>query len=292
MGKLPAFLFYPGDWIQDTRPLSLAAKGVWIDLLCAMWRAPERGVLTLPLASLARIICATEEDTSAIVDELLSLGICDADPETLNGITEPHTKIREPNAKITEPNAKITLINRRMRREDRFKKSGKIRQERYQQRKNNGDITPPSLGSVSISSSISSSEKETLSSDFFDADSNPMRMAELLFDLILKRHPGYKRPNLKNWAKQVDLMLRADGRDPLELESVIRKSQSDPFWQSNILNMTQLRQKYDQLYLKFYGPKATPEVPWRISELAPQEAETTPVLAPHSEERCSAHDEK
>ncbi len=30
MAKLPAFQFYPGDWIQDTRALTLAAKGAWI----------------------------------------------------------------------------------------------------------------------------------------------------------------------------------------------------------------------------------------------------------------------
>jgi len=39
--------FYPGDWLSDPalRACSMAAKGLWIDLLCLMWESPERGVL-------------------------------------------------------------------------------------------------------------------------------------------------------------------------------------------------------------------------------------------------------
>lgn len=45
--KLPAFQFYPGDWIKDPnlRRCSHAAKGVWIDVLCLMFECEERGVL-------------------------------------------------------------------------------------------------------------------------------------------------------------------------------------------------------------------------------------------------------
>lgn len=49
MSKLPYMQFYPSDWLRDPalRAVSPAAKGVWIDLLCLMWQAPERGVLRL-----------------------------------------------------------------------------------------------------------------------------------------------------------------------------------------------------------------------------------------------------
>jgi len=45
--KLPAFQFYPGDWLKDPnlRRCTHAAKGVWIDLLCLMHESEERGVL-------------------------------------------------------------------------------------------------------------------------------------------------------------------------------------------------------------------------------------------------------
>ncbi len=46
MGKLPAFMFYPGDWQKDPclRRCSKAAKGVWMDLLCLLFECPSRGV--------------------------------------------------------------------------------------------------------------------------------------------------------------------------------------------------------------------------------------------------------
>ena len=47
MGKLPAFQFYPGDWMKDAalRSVGFAARGLYIDLLCLMWECPERGYL-------------------------------------------------------------------------------------------------------------------------------------------------------------------------------------------------------------------------------------------------------
>jgi hypothetical protein len=48
MGKLPAFMFYPGDWQKDPslRRCSKAAKGVWMDMLCLLFECPDRGVFT------------------------------------------------------------------------------------------------------------------------------------------------------------------------------------------------------------------------------------------------------
>ncbi len=47
IGKLPSMQFYIGDWLKDpaVRACSLAARGLWTDLLCLMWESPERGVL-------------------------------------------------------------------------------------------------------------------------------------------------------------------------------------------------------------------------------------------------------
>ncbi len=45
--RLPSFQFYPGDWLTDTslRMCSPETRGVWIDLLCHMHMANERGFL-------------------------------------------------------------------------------------------------------------------------------------------------------------------------------------------------------------------------------------------------------
>lgn len=47
MGKLPGFMFYPGDWLKEPslRRCSHAAKGIYIDILCLMFECSERGVL-------------------------------------------------------------------------------------------------------------------------------------------------------------------------------------------------------------------------------------------------------
>jgi hypothetical protein len=44
----PSFPFYVDDWLSDPnlKMCSMEARGMWIDLLCLMWRAPERGTLT------------------------------------------------------------------------------------------------------------------------------------------------------------------------------------------------------------------------------------------------------
>ena len=78
MAKMPAFQFYPGDWIQDTRILSLAAKGAWIDILCALWRSQTRGSLTLPLMGWARLFGCTADQAAAVITGLVDMQICDS----------------------------------------------------------------------------------------------------------------------------------------------------------------------------------------------------------------------
>ena len=44
MSKLPAFQFYPGDWMKDPalRSVSVAGRGLWIDLLCLLFESETR----------------------------------------------------------------------------------------------------------------------------------------------------------------------------------------------------------------------------------------------------------
>lgn len=45
----PAFQFYPDDWISEPslKLCSLEAKGLWIEMLCIMFKAEKRGSLTV-----------------------------------------------------------------------------------------------------------------------------------------------------------------------------------------------------------------------------------------------------
>jgi len=76
------------------------------------------------------------------------------------------------------------------------------------------------------------------------------RLAELLWDLIRQRKPDFKEPDLDHWARDIDRMIRLDGRDPQQIEAVLRWCQADAFWQSNILSGAALRRHFDRLELK------------------------------------------
>lgn len=143
MNKAPAFQFYVGDYLQDTRCLSLAAKGAWTDCLCAMWRSQIRGEITYPLIGYARLFGCTVEQAKAVIDELVEMQICNS---------------------VTQSDGKVTLTNRRMQREAKERESANNRQSRYRERQkkggdgqgdgeSNANVTPPSSSLSSSSSS-------------------------------------------------------------------------------------------------------------------------------------------
>lgn len=86
------------------------------------------------------------------------------------------------------------------------------------------------------------------------------RLCELLADLI--EGNGAKRPHITQaWLDAARLMLDRDKRDPAEAEHVLRWSQADEFWRSNILSMPKLRERYDQLLLKSRSNGSRREAP-------------------------------
>lgn len=55
------------------------------------------------------------------------------------------------------------------------------------------------------------------------------------------------------WAKDIDKMIRIDGRDAREVAEVVIWCQKDSFWSQNILSGAKLREQYDKLTLKMKG---------------------------------------
>ena len=96
--------------------------------------------------------------------------------------------------------------------------------------------------------------KDKLSKDNeYSQNSDEFRLASVLYGLILKRKPDYKKPDLQEWAKHIDRMIRIDKRMPEAIERVIGWCQRDDFWQNNILSTAKLRKQFDQLELKSQG---------------------------------------
>jgi len=123
--KMPAILFYTGDWLKDpaTRCLTLEARGLWIDMLCLMYESPKRGHLSLASGDavtevqLSRMVGSTLPVIKRLLREMEACGVFDKE----NGV----------------------IINRRMVRDeiDREKKSRAGRQG-MESRYNKKDNTP------------------------------------------------------------------------------------------------------------------------------------------------------
>src|ERR1700688_4436928 len=88
MGKLPASLFYWGDFIREPglRRCSNAAVGVWIKCLCLMFDCEQKGVLAtggVPWsdADIALAVGGQWDETNACLTELVTKGVASRNAE-------------------------------------------------------------------------------------------------------------------------------------------------------------------------------------------------------------------
>jgi len=107
---------------------------------------------------------------------------------------------------------------------------------------------------------------------------NNVQLSNLLKKLILQNNPKAKITDsqIKNWGNTIRLMIERDKRTVEEIESLIKFSQNDDFWKSNILSMDKLRKQFDRLTLqaKQKEPKNEPEViqkPEPMLQLTPEQ---------------------
>ena len=83
------------------------------------------------------------------------------------------------------------------------------------------------------------------------ANQNHLRLVVLLKTLILQNDPKAKIPDdITKWIDPIDKLERIDGRTLIEIEGVIRFSQANDFWKSNILSTRNLRKHFPQLVLQ------------------------------------------
>ena len=84
--KRPSFQFYPSDWLRDTalRTCSVAARGLWIDMICYMHEGSPYGYLKvnnkviLP-QNLARMVGLTLDEVQGYLHELNDAGVYEID---------------------------------------------------------------------------------------------------------------------------------------------------------------------------------------------------------------------
>lgn len=124
MGKSPAFQFYVKDWLSDPqlRLASPSTKGIWIDLLCYMWSAPEKGKLDLMPENFSKLTGAKNGDVELFISEAQAYNFCDIS--------------------VTD-NGNLQIYNRRMYREEKDRENNRLRQKRYRDKHHrNAKVTP------------------------------------------------------------------------------------------------------------------------------------------------------
>lgn len=139
--KLPFLQFFPADYMRDTRVLSLAAKGGWVDILCMLHGASIRGSMELPIVGWARLMGATVDQAEAVISELEVMSIAD----------------------VTRCNGNVTLTSRRMVREYISRNQNKMRVARHRDNAACNGIGNDNV-TVNKSEGISQSKEDSLRS--------------------------------------------------------------------------------------------------------------------------------
>jgi hypothetical protein len=232
----PADLWYWDDWFSsfDVRSCSAAVRGIWVDMLGVMSRANIKGSLTINGRQ------ADSKDLAKITGDPI-----DIVNSAIKELERNHVFSRLKDG---------TIFNRRMYdlgelsrlRSKAGSKGGKTRWQTDGKANSKPQAT---LGNEDGNEDgIKSSLKEKSEVD--------IRLTQLLIDLMQENNPEssiLKRltPDRQaEWIDQCRLLRERDKKTPEEIERVIRFSQSDSFWKSNILSMPKLREKWDTLWLK------------------------------------------
>ena len=82
--------------------------------------------------------------------------------------------------------------------------------------------------------------------------SDGIKLAAHLRERILINNPTARisKRQERGWAMVADLMIRVDDRPPFRILELMDWAEADPFWRTNILSMSKLREKFDQLTIK------------------------------------------
>ena len=124
---------------------------------------------------------------------------------------------------------------------------------------NNLNIISNNNINTSLELKNNSNKQSKVKKDKYSEDSKEYKLSILLRDLILERDSNSRcrNANIQSWSKYIDLLHRKDNRSYEDIENIIKWSQQDNFWKSNILSTQKLREKFDTLYQKYNSGQAS-----------------------------------
>jgi hypothetical protein len=238
--KNPWSKWYWQDWESDTglRASSLASQGLWMRMLSIMARSKKKGFLLdgeskMESKTLAKLVGEQVPVIDALLAELYSHSVYG---QTDDGIIFNRRMARE--SELSEIRAEAGRLGGRPKSKPKAKEESK---------------------SKAASASASSYGSSSLELEAKEIHPDDLRLVQILIDLMQRNNPS--STTLKNltparqaaWIRECRLLREKDGKSAEDIEAVIRYSQNDKFWQSNILSMGTLREKWDRLWLKARG---------------------------------------
>lgn len=164
MAKAPAFQFYVRDWLSDPqlRMASYKTKGIWIDMICFMWEAPDRGIITGTMEDICRMMGLSFEDLEAFITDVKRLDF----------------------ASVRFSNTEISIENRRMVRDANRNKNNAL----YQARHRSKHESKTEVSTVSSSSSSSSLQKKEIKKE----KTRKQTLTDEEYFAVLKNNPAYR----------------------------------------------------------------------------------------------------
>lgn len=189
MAKLPWMQFYPADYLLDTQLLSPAARGIWMDLICHLWRAEPRGTMTLPVTQWARLLRCSVREVTQCIDELKQHDICNA---------------------VTLGNSDVTLSSRRLLREEKRRRGAAMRVSRHREKRVcNALVTGENQKSEVIYQNQKSESEEEKKKKLSLADESAVR-----FEEFWKIYPDRSGKKLEKGATKL-LFVKLSAEDQL-----------------------------------------------------------------------------
>jgi hypothetical protein len=255
--KLPFLQFYPADYMVDTRILTLAARGAWVDILCVLHGSSTRGIATFPALGWARIMGASVAEFEAVISEIEAMGVGNV---------------------IRDGNGNITVTCRRMTKESITREQTRLRVQNHRNKERNAasnapgnaPVTPNKLEVISHkledkatpypcpTSAKPASDDEAVKKAQAKkaakeaAEAEAMKEGErfVTWFLDLLRETEAPEPSLTDsiragWARTYVRMIGIDGRTKADVKEICQWARNDPFWRRNFLSPAKLRQRND-----------------------------------------------
>lgn len=213
-----------------------------------------------------------ERSAKSAMEKLRTIGVLLADEEY--GCERVHDFEEWNPPPKTDATAAERQARRRARLADHAESNGTNTVTSRRDGRDGHGVTPVIITPTEVEVEVEVEEKEPngSSSEIAKATTDTMRLSHLLADLIIQRDPKAKvAPESSRWLAATRLLIADRHGDVDEVERVLRWSQADPFWQSNILSPGKLREKFTQLAGKMNRAPADPRAaPTRWADRAKQ----------------------